>query len=277
MAEPFFSVVIPSLNEEKYLPKLLKCLTGQTFRNFETILVDGASDDRTVTVFKKYLPQLPSGNYFVTQKRNVGYQRNFGAGRARGEYLVFLDADVTVSPTFLEELHVAALKKKFIFATTWFVPDSQKRADKLLVLLSNLGLELAKGINKQFSGGYNTIIKKEAFHQLHGFREDMVINEDHDFALRAGKAGIEVVILKEPEVTFSMRRFRSEGSLSVLRKYSLTWIYNFMNIPLTQVDFEYPMGGHVHKMRRKKGKKLTKLRRYLESIEKAKIKFPGLK
>jgi len=48
MTKPFFSIIIPALNEEKYLPHLLDDLTKQTFRDFEVILVDGNSSDATV-------------------------------------------------------------------------------------------------------------------------------------------------------------------------------------------------------------------------------------
>lgn len=265
---PYFSVIIPALNEEKYLPKILKALSLQTFRGFEVILIDGSSSDKTVDVFEKYIPLIPKAHCLIVKKQNVGYQRNYGAKKACGKYLVFLDADVDVEETFLEELHLKAIKRKFLFATTWIVPDSNKTADKIMVLLGNLGQELARGIGKPFAGGYNTIIRREIFLRLKGFREDLLINEDHEFAMKAEKANIPLTILKEPHVEFSLRRWRSEGKLAVYRKYALTTLHTFLKGPITRDLFEYKMGGQAHRKRKRKKLDLYKIDTYLKTIKK---------
>ena len=86
--KPFFSVIIPTLNEEKYLPNLLDDLTKQKEENFEIIIVDGKSEDRTIDVAMKYKNKYLIKTV-VSQKRNLCYQRNFGAKNSVGEYLVF--------------------------------------------------------------------------------------------------------------------------------------------------------------------------------------------
>ncbi len=272
---PFFSVIIPALNEEKYLPKIFKSLAGQTFRDFELILVDGKSVDGTIRVFEKFKDQFPKALLITSEKRNVSYQRNLGGRAAKGEYLVFLDADVDVCETFLEEIHLAAVKQKFTLATTWIIPDSNKTIDQLMLMIANLNVEIAKVINKPFTGGYNTIVKRDFFLRLKGFREDLFISEDHDFSIRACKAGAEVVILKEPYVIWSLRRFRSEGHLGVFRKYAKASIHMLLHGPITKAIFEYPMGGHAHI---KKGKKpdLIKLNTYFSAMQKLEDKIVKL-
>lgn len=272
---PYFSVIIPTLNEEKYLPKLLKSLTEQTFSDFEVVLVDGSSSDGTIAVYNKFIPKLPQADYFIVDKQNVGFQRNFGAKNSHGKYLVFLDADVGVEQTFLEELHLEAVKKNFPLATTWIKSDSGKTVDNFMVLLGNLAQELAKEIGKPFAGGYNTIIKRDVFLKLKGFREDLLINEDHEFSMKAGKAKIPLTILKEPQVEFSLRRWRSEGKLAVLRKYALTEIHTFLKGPITRELFEYKMGGDAHRKRKRK-LDLTKIDTYLKTIEKLERKLVNL-
>lgn len=263
----FFSIIIPTLNEEKYLPRLLKSLAKQTYKDFEVIVVDGRSNDKTCQVFEKLQKNLPSSRLIISENRNVAAQRNLGGKEAKGSYLVFFDADVDIQPTFLEEVHVACVKKKFPLATTYLATDSRKSVDQLMITLGNLIVELAKGINRPFSGGYNTIVKKEIFDKLHGFGENMTIGEDHDFVLRALEKNIEIIILKEPKVVFSLRRFRSEGTLQVLRKYTQAQIYSLVKGPITHELFDYPMGGHVHKRRRKKID-LTKFNTYIKTINK---------
>jgi glycosyltransferase involved in cell wall biosynthesis len=276
MNSPFFSVIIPTLNEEKYLPTLLASLSKQTYKNFEVIVVDGKSKDKTDKVFDKYKNQLPSAQFIVSDKANAGYQRNLGALRARGEYLVFIDADCDVAPTFLEELHIAAVKQKFLFATTWIKPDSDKPIDELMMLLGNLVQEFAKGMKRQYSGGYNTIVRKDIFEKLRGFRQDLVINEDCDFALRAQKERIEVVILKEPQVIFSLRRFRREGTLQLFRKYVHAQIYNILQGPMTKDIVGYPMGGQAHLIKKRKKINLAKWNTYLRAIRKLERKMLSL-
>lgn len=272
---PFFSVIIPSLNEERYINKILKSLENQTFREFEVILVDGKSDDKTVAIFKKYEEKFPSGKILISDKRNVSYQRNRGAKYANGKYVVFLDADVDISITFLEEIHLSAIKKKFKLATTYILPDSQKQTDLLLVELSNMGQEMAKIINKPFLGEYNAIVEREAFLKLKGFREDVTMSEGHDLAIRALKNNIETVILAEPKVILSLRRFRSEGTLSVLRRISKSFIYTLVKGPITHKMFEYNMGGQAHNKRRKKID-LTKINTYIKAINRLESKINKL-
>ena len=67
MESPYFSIIIPALNEEKYISGLLKSLINQTYKEFEVILVDGMSADKTVSVFKKFQNKLPRSQYLVAE------------------------------------------------------------------------------------------------------------------------------------------------------------------------------------------------------------------
>lgn len=275
MIRPFFSVIIPTLNEEKYLPTILKSLAKQTFRDFELILVDASSDDNTLGIFDEFKKYFPQCQVLISKRRNVGYQRNLGAKQAKGKYLVFFDADVDIPFTFLEEIHLAAIKQDFPFATTWIQSDSENQVDLLLVLLANLGTELIKGINKPFAGGYNTIVKPEIFAKLHGFAENLHIGEDHDLSLRAYKKKIELTILKEPKLTMSLRRLRKEGKLKALSKYAQSQLHTILKGPMTEALFDYPMGGHVHSIRKSKKRrvKFKLLDKYLVDLEKMENKI----
>jgi len=250
--KPFFSIIIPTLNEEKYLPRLLQSLVKQTFRDFELLVVDGNSKDKTFEVFNKFKYFLPSPSFILSPKQNVAYQRNLGAKNSSGRYLIFFDADVILTPTFLEEVHVRAIKKPFLLATTWMMADSKNPIDELMIKLANFGFELAKSVDRPMLSGFNIIVKYEAFKKLNGFREDLLINEDGDFAERAFKKNIELTLLPEPKLAISLRRFKSEGTLQVLRKYAKAQVYSFLKGPITTQIFEYPMGGHVHVLKRKR-------------------------
>jgi len=76
MKSPYFSVIIPTLNEEKFLPKLLNDLKRQKEKNFEIIVVDGNSSDKTKEAAEAYKKHFPAFKFLTAKKANVSYQRN---------------------------------------------------------------------------------------------------------------------------------------------------------------------------------------------------------
>ena len=94
-----YSVVIPTFNEEKYLPLLLKDLESQTFKDFEVIVSDANSTDSTRSIAKNYGATVCDGGL-----PSVG--RNNGAKIAKGDILIFLDADVRIKNDFIESVDI---------------------------------------------------------------------------------------------------------------------------------------------------------------------------
>ncbi|MBN1487020.1 MAG: glycosyltransferase, partial [Anaerolineae bacterium] len=88
------SVIVPALNEEVLLPKLLGDLQGQRLDGYEMLIADAGSTDRTREVAQEYGARVVEGGMPA-----VG--RNSGARVANGEFLFFLDADVRVPGDFL--------------------------------------------------------------------------------------------------------------------------------------------------------------------------------
>src|SRR5215217_1494790 len=86
---PLISVIIPCYNQAKYLGEAIESVLGQTYRNFEIIVVDDGSTDDTVEVAGSY------GEVECVEQENRGLAeaRNAGVRASKGEYLVFLDAD----------------------------------------------------------------------------------------------------------------------------------------------------------------------------------------
>jgi len=247
--KPFFSVIIPTLNEEKYLPRLLNCLCHQTFKNFEIIVVDANSNDNTIRKVRKYQSFIPKLRLATSKIRNCRYQRNLGAKRATGEYLVLLEADVMVKSSYLREIHKTITEEKAVFLTTWQEPDSSLVLDRGISAVLNLAMEFARIIRQPFSGAFNTIVRKDIFYKMKGFNENLRMSDDHDFAIRVHKAGYKLEILRNPLLLYSMRRFHSEGRVSVLIKYVQAAIYLIFLGPKTAKlnCVDYPMGGHVHR------------------------------
>lgn len=81
------SIIIPTLNEEKHLEKLLKSIKKQDFNHYEIIVADAGSKDKTLEIAKRYKCRIAKGG-------SPAQGRNQGAEEARGDLLLFLDADV---------------------------------------------------------------------------------------------------------------------------------------------------------------------------------------
>jgi len=97
------SVVAPCLNEEKHLPTFLNSLLHQTFKDFEVIIVDGGSTDRSLWILKEYYSKLDL-KVLINKKRNFGYIRNVGASHAQRDIMFHCNTDNYLPPTFLEDL-----------------------------------------------------------------------------------------------------------------------------------------------------------------------------
>lgn len=261
----FFSIVIPTLNEEYFLPHLLKCLSQQTFSHFEVIICDGNSIDKTISEAEKFKKQIPRLEIITKQKRNVAYQRNKGAEKAQGQYLVFFDADVVFERDFLGKLHEQLQNKNVPLATTWLVPDSQHPADEALVFLTNLVVETSRFIDFPMAPGFDIIIKRNLFAKIGGFDEKVKLAEDHDFVRRALIKNINLTVFKEPKLTVSLRRLRKEGRLQVARKYTQASLYILLKGPITKELFDYQMGGDYHQTIKTPKKRLLK---YLQNFPK---------
>lgn len=90
---PFFSVIITTYNSEKYIRRTIKCLQRQSYKNFEIIFIDDASSDQTIKIIKSF--KLINSNIEVLKKNFGGPSkgRNLGLKKAKGKWIVFLDAD----------------------------------------------------------------------------------------------------------------------------------------------------------------------------------------
>jgi len=97
--KPKLSVVVPSYNHQDYISETLKSLEKQTFQDFEIIVVDDGSTDRTVEIVKSF----PSrAQIFTQENQGVVAARNRGVSLTRGEYICFVDSDDVVLPDRFE-------------------------------------------------------------------------------------------------------------------------------------------------------------------------------
>ncbi len=240
----YFSIIIPTLNEEKSLPKLLNNLKDQKDKNFEVIVVDGASTDSTkkkALVFNQNFPL----KFYVHEKKNVSFQRNFGAKVSTGTYLIFLDADAGVKANFTHNLKQIIIKRKGLVFIPYIIPDQNDSQTKLIFKVANFLIEFSQNLGKPFSASGNMIWEKKFFETVGGFDESLYLAEDHKIIQDAYSWGVKTKFLHKIKVKFSLRRMRREGQLAMFYKYLIATAHVLIKGDIKNKIFEYEMGGSV--------------------------------
>lgn len=209
------NIIIPTLNEAKYVPRLLDDLNAQTFQDFETIVVDGGSTDETVKRIRHTYPEVT----VIETGRGVSLQKNTGAEATKAQTLLFLDADVRVRPDFLEELIEGARGTQNKLVTTEYRADSSKKMDIFGTTLFALYARLFEHTKIPMCSGSCMLIDKKTHHSLGGFNVELSHSEDYDFARRLLAAGGAFCCLRRPVHFISMRRLENTGH------FRLTWQY----------------------------------------------------
>ena len=99
------SIIIPVYNQAEHLPNLLNSINQQSYDNYEIIIVNDGSTDQLNEIINKYQSLFGNKlNYLQQENRGANAARNKGAKLARGEYIIFCDADVIIKPAMLEQM-----------------------------------------------------------------------------------------------------------------------------------------------------------------------------
>lgn len=216
--KPFFSIIIPTLNEEKYLPLLLDDLSKQSYREFEVIHIDAQSEDKTLAVAKKFSQKF-NLKQFTLKERNVSLQRNYGAKKANGQWLIFMDADNRLPPYFLlglkyqlEKGQVLGKKPIELFTTLIHLNDEETNnpLNRSIVNFINVAIKTASKTNRPEAFGAMIGIKKEVFMPIQ-FNEKSKVMEDCLLVQNAVNQGHYFVALSDPTYAYSLRRFHAKG------------------------------------------------------------------
>jgi glycosyltransferase involved in cell wall biosynthesis len=240
------SIVIPALNEEKFLPHLLDSLVSQNDRDFEVIVVDGSSKDRTVPLARSFSSRLPKLRVLVSKKASLPLQRNLGARAARGAWLVFVDADSVLLPYFVDRLQHFIREHRPRLFTSWFRPDSDVSGDALFILIANLFVEGSVIMHRPIAPGPLTAVRREVFELVGGYDEALGFGEDYDLTRRIAARGIGLQILRETLYIYSLRRVRKQGRLRFMRLYARAALMVLLTRKNLRKVPSYVMGGHVY-------------------------------
>lgn len=222
------SVVIPTLNEEQQLPKLLTSLQQQTRLPHEVIHVDGNSQDQTVIIATSFATQLPLTT-LTTETRNVCYQRNMGAQKARGEWLLFLDADVTLPSSFMDALY----KRLAATPTTCFNFQAKYAGNSVLyqVLLKtyNSLVWLLQNTGNPPVGEGCFAVEAAAFHAVGGFTETLPHSEGRELVVKIKRQKLgKLKYLATPHYFYNVRRLKKMGARKLVHTYLAMWLADLL-------------------------------------------------
>lgn len=177
MKNPLVSIVITTKNEEAVIETLLNSIKKQTFKDFETILIDNNSTDKTVQIAKKF------GAIVYNKGPERSVQRNFGVGKAKGKYAIILDADMKLTKNVLKESVVEFNKNMDIKALV--IPEKSYGTGFWVKF---------KIFEREFYVGDETIeaarfFEKSTFKKFGGYDINITGPEDYDLPLRIIKSG----------------------------------------------------------------------------------------
>ncbi len=210
---PLLSVIVPNWNGARFLPDCLNSLRNQTYRNFEVLVVDNASEDESLEIVRRDFPEVR----VLPLDRNYGFAAacNRGAEAANGDVIVLLNNDTETDPAWLEEI-VKALQEH---------PEAGAIASKILLfdkrniihstgdMMGVDGIPINRGVWEEDKGQYDlyqqvfsacgaaAAYRREMWEELGGFDEDLFMYlEDVDLAWRAQLRGWKTVFAPKAKV-----------------------------------------------------------------------------
>ncbi|MDR0602407.1 MAG: glycosyltransferase, partial [Treponema sp.] len=203
------SIIIPALNEEAMLPRLLDSIRVQDFDDYEVIVADAKSTDDTREVAARYGCTVVEGGLPAAG-------RNAGAAAALGEMLYFLDADVILPPGFIRNVYDEMQDRFIDLATCEIKPLSDYQLDRIIHKLINLAVILNLWIDPK-AFGFCIFVTKRLFNRVGGFDETIYVAEDNDFVKRASVFR-QLRFLSSACIMVSIRRFEKEGRFAYMKK-----------------------------------------------------------
>lgn len=225
---PEVSVVIPAYNEATYIDRLLMALTRQNFKNFEVIVSDAQSKDGTEEVVDSFKKRTDI-KFVEAPPKGPAYGRNRGAKHAKGDWLLFFDADVDLKDRdFIGKLLAGAQRRG------WNTASGQLKVAGHS-LLAKIGhsqgyMNFMARTKHPIMQGYCMLTRRSIFEKLDGFNENLQYGEDNDYAMRSAQYGFGFV--KDAHYIVDPRRYEQEGAKLLFKNmaheiYRLTHGFSF--------------------------------------------------
>ena len=205
-----FSVIIPVYNRPKEVDELLESLCAQTLKDFEVIVVEDGSTDKSDVICEQYKDRL-NLKYFFKENSGPGPSRNYGAERSAGEYLIILDSDVIVPDHYMETVQKTLYREPCDAfggpdrAHASFTPIQKAINYSMTSFFTTGGIRGGKQkMDKFYPRSFNMGIRREVFQSVGGFAP-LRYGEDIDLSTRLFKAGYDCKLFPEAYVYHKRR------------------------------------------------------------------------
>jgi glycosyltransferase involved in cell wall biosynthesis len=239
---PDISVVIPSYNDSTYIDRLLKALTRQKNAEFEVIVSDAKSNDGTKELVNDFKSQL-NIQLVESPPKGPAAGRNAGAKLARGEWLLFLDADDDIDdPNFISTLVKEAEKHSWKSASTIMKVRDASFMERFGTWANYRYVKLLSRSKHPVAAGWCILTRRQVFEQNGGFNEKIQFGEDYDYVTRSSRGAFGFT--EKTYYYMDLRRARAEGIRFAIKGllneiYRHTHRYNLEKNPI-----KYEFGKH---------------------------------
>ena len=188
-----YSIIVPVYNRPDEVDELLQSLTEQELKDFEVVIVEDGSQKPCKDVCDKFADILDL-HYYVKENGGPGQARNYGAERARGEWLIILDSDVVLPKGYLKAVEDSLSEESAAFggpdaSHPSFTPVQKAISYSMTSFFTTGGIRGGKAkLDKFYPRSFNMGIRRDVYLQLGGFSK-MRFGEDIDFSYRIVEAG----------------------------------------------------------------------------------------
>lgn len=206
----FFSLIIPVYNRPEEIRVVLEGLSQQTYKNFEVIIVEDGSVDKSEDIVESFKDQL-NVHYYYIDNIGQGFARNYGFKQSKGDYVIILDSDIIIPEFYLEKIHRHLQKEPL---DCFGGPDRahpafsplQKAIDYALTsYLTTGGIRgSSHSVSRFYPRSFNMGIKREVYEKTGGFNMPDW-GEDLEFSMRIEQAGFKIGLIKDAFV-YHIRR-----------------------------------------------------------------------
>ena len=187
------TVIVPVYNVENYLRQCLDSIMGQTYQNFECLLINDGSPDYSADICSEYVFKDSRFRYFEKENGGVSSARNLGIEHSKGEYITFIDSDDWVDSDYLEILYNALIDenadisvstyKRFHMADNcWYFHSFQRGYEKKIFTGSELidNLQLLSSFDHSYGSVCGKLVKSVRVETIR-FNEETTLGEDMEF------------------------------------------------------------------------------------------------